>query len=258
MVQNIYKTKYAQFTFLCKQISCMKKVLWTLVYGLLVFNAFSVEHERLPADSFPKKSAPRNGHWIAPVILFTTGANIAAIPSLRRLDTAVYNVFKVPRNHTRLDDYTQYLPGLAVFAMDAAGMKGIHRPQHQLLLYGLSNVSAGVVVQSMKRIVQRERPYGNEFKSFPSGHTSTAFVAAEFLHQEYGHLSPWISVAGYATAAATGYMRLYNDQHWLSDVLAGAALGMASTKMIYWIKKKRDKRSRLNKNQLSYVVRAGY
>lgn len=236
----------------------MKKVGWIVVCCLLMCKVYSIEYGLTLVDSIPKKQKLSNQCWVAPVILFSSGAAIAAIPSLRRLDTIIYNGFKIPRGHIRLDDYTQYLPGLAVFAMDAAGMKGVHMPQQQLLLYGLSNVAAGVVVQSMKRIVQRERPYGNEFKSFPSGHTSTAFVAAEFLHQEYGHLSPWISVAGYTTAAATGYMRLYNNQHWLSDVLAGAALGMISTKMIYWIKKKKDDRKKANKNQLSYVARAGY
>jgi hypothetical protein len=29
-------------------------------------------------------------------------------------------------------------------------------------------------------------------------------------------------------------LRLYNNQHWLGDVFAGAAIGMASTKLIYW------------------------
>lgn len=247
-----------RLSFLCNQISWMNKVGWTIFCSLLMCKVYSIEHRLTVVDSIPKKHELIDQSWVAPGILFTSGASIAAIPSLRRLDTSVYNGFSTPRGHTRLDDYTQYLPGLAVFAMDAAGMKGAHRPQQQLLLYGLSNVTAGVVVQSMKRIVQRERPYGNEFKSYPSGHTSTAFVAAEFLHQEYGHLSPWISVAGYATAAATGYMRLYNNQHWLSDVLAGAALGMVSTKLIYWAKKKRDDRNKTNKNRFSNVTRAGY
>ena len=41
-----------------------------------------------------------------------------------------------------------------------------------------------------------------------------------------------------ATAAATGYLRLYNNHHWLGDVLAGAAIGMASTKFIYWMNRR--------------------
>lgn len=193
-------------------------------------------------DSIPAATKSMKYNWVAPSFLFGTGMSIATVPSIRKIDTVVKNGFNPSRAHTRIDDYTQYLPGLAVFALDAAGVKGKYKPQQQLLLYGLSNVTAGIVVQSMKRIVRRERPYGNDFNSFPSGHTSTAFVAAEFLHQEFGHHSPWISVAGYTTAAATGYMRLYNNQHWMADVLAGAALGMASTKFIYWVKKQKRPR----------------
>jgi membrane-associated phospholipid phosphatase len=104
----------------------------------------------------------------------------------------------------------------------------------------------------LKRIVNRERPNGSNRRSFPSGHTATAFIAAEFLHQEFGHLSPWISIAGYTTASATAYLRLYNNEHWLGDVLAGAAIGMASTKLVYWINKSLASRPK-DKKQLVAV-----
>ncbi len=177
----------------------------------------------------------KNKQWIAPAALFSAGSGIAAIPSLRKLETRIYDGFNPKRAITHIDDYTQYLPALAVFTLDAAGIKGKNKPQQQFLLYAFGYATAAAIVKPMKRIVQRERPNSSDFRSFPSGHTSTAFVAAEFLHQEFGHHSPWISVAGYATAAATGYLRLYNNQHWLGDVLAGAAIGMASTKFIYWV-----------------------
>jgi len=193
------------------------------------FQVNSFGHSFLAKDSLPIKQ------WIAPVALFTAGSSIAAIPSLRKLETSVYDGFKPKRAFTHIDDYTQYLPALAVFTLDAAGLKGRTKPQKQLLLYALGNVTATAIVQPMKRIIGRERPDQSDFLSFPSGHTSTAFVAAEFLHQEFGHHSPWISVAGYATATVTGYLRLYNNQHWLGDMLAGAAIGMASTKFIYWM-----------------------
>jgi len=204
-----------------------------LVLSLCIsFYANSFGHWFSTGDSIP---ANHNKQWIAPAALFTAGSSIAAIPSLRKLESKVYDGFKPKREFTHIDDYTQYLPALAVFTLDAAGLKGSTKPQHQLLLYALGNVTAAAIVQPMKRIIGRERPNQSDFHSFPSGHTSTAFVAAEFLHQEFGHHSPWISVAGYATAAATGYLRLYNNQHWLGDVLAGAAIGMASTKFIYWM-----------------------
>src|SRR5690349_22769192 len=41
--------------------------------------------------------------------------------------------------------------------------------------------------------------------------------------------------SGYAVAAATGYLRMYNNKHWFSDVMAGAGIGIASTKIAYWL-----------------------
>ena len=204
------------------------------VLSLLLTNSATMAAQQPIGDSIPAGQF-NTKQWIAPAILFTAGSSIAAIPSLRKLETRIYDGFNPKREITHIDDYTQYLPVLAVFTLDAAGLKGKNKPQQQLLLYALGNITAAAIVQPMKRIVQRERPNSSDFRSFPSGHTSTAFVAAEFLHQEFGHHSPWISVAGYATVAATGYLRLYNNQHWLGDVLAGAAIGMASTKFIYWM-----------------------
>jgi membrane-associated phospholipid phosphatase len=36
-------------------------------------------------------------------------------------------------------------------------------------------------------------------------------------------------------AATTGYLRMYNNRHWLSDIVAGAGIGIASTKISYWL-----------------------
>ncbi|WP_317047850.1 phosphatase PAP2 family protein [Pedobacter chinensis] len=55
----------------------------------------------------------------------------------------------------------------------------------------------------------------------------------KFLYQEFRYKSPWIGYAGYFVAAATGTLRLYNNKHWFSDVVAGAGSGIASTKLGY-------------------------
>lgn len=218
---------------------------FTAIFSLLIINLSpTMALEEAVDDSIPSVEY-NTKQWIVPVSLFTAGSGIAAMPSLRKLETKVYDGFNPIRTLTSIDDYTQYLPAAAVFAMDASGLKGRNKPQQQLLLYALGNVSAAVIVQPMKRIIGRERPNKIDFRSFPSGHTSTAFVAAEFLHQEFGHYSPWISVTGYATATATGYLRLYNNQHWLGDVLAGAAIGMASTKLVYWVNREIKKKKML-------------
>ena len=90
-------------------------------------------------------------------------------------------------------------------------------------------------VRLIKNNTSVRRPSGRSVSSFPSGHTALSFMAAEFLHQEYGHVSPWYSIAGYTVATATGFLRIYNDKHWFSDVLAGAGIGILSTKIGYWL-----------------------
>jgi membrane-associated phospholipid phosphatase len=69
--------------------------------------------------------------------------------------------------------------------------------------------------------------------SFPSVHASAAFaigtVFAESGNDEYR----WIRrVIGYGVAAGTGYMRVRDNVHWLSDTVAGAALGIATARFV--------------------------
>lgn len=53
--------------------------------------------------------------------------------------------------------------------------------------------------------------------------------------KEYGERSVWYSIGAYSLAATTGLMRIFNDKHWLGDVLAGAGIGILSTEIGYWL-----------------------
>ena len=55
------------------------------------------------------------------------------------------------------------------------------------------------------------------------------------MHQELKEASPVLSYSGFLVAAGVGALRIYNDDHLLSEVLAGAGLGILSTKLTYWI-----------------------
>lgn len=134
-----------------------------------------------------------------------------------------------------VDDYMQFAPAVAVYGLHLAGIKGKNSLMDATGIYLLSEVIMGASVSSLKSLTHRERPNHSGFNSFPSGHTANAFAAAEFLNQEYKDVSPWYGYAGYTVATATGVLRMYNNKHWLSDVVAGAGFGILSTKVAYLV-----------------------
>lgn len=91
------------------------------------------------------------------------------------------------------------------------------------------------VVNTIKYTAHVRRPDKSNYKSFPSGHTATAFMAAMMMHKEYGDRSPWYSISAFTVATATGISRILNNRHWLSDVLAGAGIGILSTELGYYL-----------------------
>ena len=140
-----------------------------------------------------------------------------------------------PNRKTVIDDYTQSVPAIAVLGLHIAGVRGKNNLTDASLMYAMSLGIANGVVMPVKGWTARQRPDSSDVLSFPSGHTATAFVSAEFLRQEFKHLSPWIGAGGYAMAVLTGYLRMYNNKHWFSDVAAGAGIGILSTRVSYWL-----------------------
>ncbi len=109
-----------------------------------------------------------------------------------------------PRPITKIDNYLQYSPALAVYLLNTLGIKGKNNLIDGSIIYALSLAISSAFVLPLKRITRIQRPDGSGFNSFPSGHTTTAFAAAEFMRQEYNYASPWYGVAGYTAATITG------------------------------------------------------
>lgn len=156
---------------------------------------------------------------------------ITASNSMRHGRNAVQNALS-PRNgiHTRIDDYIQYAPLVAGLALNLAEHDRLDRVGVQVL--GVATMT--LLTQGLKHTIRERRPDSDARNSFPSGHTATAFLGAELLRMQSGHLSPWIGYSGYAVAAATAYLRIYNNRHYLNDVLAGAAIGFFSARFAAW------------------------
>ncbi len=95
-------------------------------------------------------------------------------------------------------------------------------------------VTAGFT-ELLKHSVHELRPDRSDNSSFPSRHTSWAFAASSVLSRELHGYSPWWSVGAQAAATGVGLQRVMSGRHYGSDVVAGAALGVASTELSYWL-----------------------
>jgi len=78
---------------------------------------------------------------------------------------------------------------------------------------------------ALKYTVAEPRPDSDNKDSFPSGHTSSAFAGASFVHFRYGLK---YAIIPYLAATYTAYSRVASNKHYTHDVLAGALLGILS------------------------------
>jgi membrane-associated phospholipid phosphatase len=82
-----------------------------------------------------------------------------------------------------------------------------------------------LVVQGVKLATRRERPDGSNNHSFPSGHTASAFATASVLDRHFGWKA---GVPAYGFATFVAVSRMSANKHHMSDVIMGAAVGLAA------------------------------
>ncbi|MDR1556404.1 MAG: phosphatase PAP2 family protein [Tannerellaceae bacterium] len=198
-----------------------------LILSVWAHTAYA-QRDSLTAEDRPQRNvhvfnAPYS-KFILPGALITYGALTQVIHPLRQFDETINE--GVHNRRIRVDDYLQYAPAAAVYGLDFAGIRAKHNFRERTFVMASSHLLMAVSVLSVKHSAGVVRPDGSAANSFPSGHTAIAFTGAHILFREYKDASPWIGVAGYATATATGVMRILNRRHWLSDVAAGAGLGI--------------------------------
>jgi hypothetical protein len=86
-----------------------------------------------------------------------------------------------------------------------------------------------VIVQGAKLVTRRERPDESNNQSFPSGHTSSAFATASVLERHFGWKA---GLPAYGFATYVGMARMSANKHHLSDVIMGAAVGIAAGRTV--------------------------
>ncbi len=217
-----------------------KKVLVVLLVITLLANI-----DLLGQDSLVQKANQKQEFYkslIIPVALIGAGLIIKGDD----FDKAIRNDKSedLPYFQTHIEDYLQYLPIVAVYGFNLAGIKGQNSFGNRTVLLIKSELLMSAIIFPMKKYSNVLRPDSSSSNSFPSGHTAQAFVAATFLHKEFGKKSIWYSIGAYTCATAVGTIRMLNNRHWLSDVLVGAGIGIVSTHLVYythrykWSKKK--------------------
>jgi membrane-associated phospholipid phosphatase len=109
--------------------------------------------------------------------------------------------------------------------MTAGGLTIGYRDWHGSLQLGESLAVTMGVTYILKYTVDETRPNGGS-QSFPSGHSSISFSAAEFMRKRYG----WeYGIPAYAAASFVAYSRVESNEHYPHDVIAGAAIGILSS-----------------------------
>lgn len=244
----------------------MKKIFMG-IFVLATLNASAqIDSSRLQHYQNTELAFPKTGNvksrsnkvssFILPGALVTYGVVALNNNQLRNLDVSTSKEMLEDQPHfkTSIDNYLQYAPAAAVYGLNALNIKGKNNFADRTIMYALTTLVSGAAVSGIKKWASVARPDGSASNSFPSGHTTTAFAAAEFLHQEYKSSSPLLSFAGYAAATATGLLRMYNQRHFLSDVVAGAGIGMLSTKLVYLVYPAIKKKIFKNKSSAAVIV----
>jgi len=111
----------------------------------------------------------------------------------------------------------------------AAGLGGtlFYEQGHEgLVQFAEAFAASQIITHGLKYTVNERRPNGICCNSFPSGHTSAAFMGAAFIERRYG----WrYAIPAYLGATYVGYSRVKTRNHYLTDVMAGALIGTLSS-----------------------------
>lgn len=196
--------------------------------GAVSGDRFDASEPIVPYERFRVKQL------VVPAVLVTAGQFGVWESHAIRVNNAVRDRFAQWRGdrYIHADDWLQYLPAASWLGLGAISGSSDHNFVERVIVLGTSYAAMGILVNGVKYTVRERRPDSSSRNSFPSGHTATAFMGAELIRLEYGN---GYGAAAYAVATGIGVLRIWNDRHWLGDVLAGAGIGILSAEIGYWL-----------------------
>jgi membrane-associated phospholipid phosphatase len=191
--------------------------------------------------------------WKAPLAL-GIASGITYNPFAKKIQTKIVAAGHV----TPLDDYIQYGPAAMYVGLNIFEYQNEEKAFDQAGVFLLGTGIYVATTQGLKALITEARPDGTE-NTYPSGHTATAFFGATILAHEYRDSHPEFVIAGYTLATATGALRIANNKHWVTDVLMGSAIGIASAELAYILYPKvRHQWQKLNRFTLTPQVAPAY
>ena len=190
---------------------------------------------------------------IAPAALITVGALGVNQGWFKEINRNVRNEIQdwSGGKHFKADDYVQYAPAVVNVFLGFTGVKAKHPFRERLAATLTASAALTIMVNGVKYTVREKRPDSGRRNSFPSGHTATAFMGAELMREEYGNA--W-GAGAYAVATGVAFLRLYNDRHWLNDVIAGAGVGILAARVGYWLLPRERKLFRWDKKKQTMTL----
>ena len=201
----------------------MQNYVWLCLMVLLCNMPLKAQEDTLAINKETKKAfLPK---MIIPATLILSGVLLTGSESEKGWQIDIRN--KVGNDyHNSADDYIQYVPYAQIYLGGIIGLQPKNHWFDQTKNIFFSGLATLVITHSLKRGVGKERPDASSKHSFSSGHTATSFVGATILYHEYKDSSPLYAYSGYLFATSTGGLRVMNNKHWVSDVLAGAGIGI--------------------------------
>jgi membrane-associated phospholipid phosphatase len=189
-------------------------------------------------DSIPKIVQQKNKSWIkqsiVPLTLIGTGLFInysSGTFSKENIQDGINDAF--PDFSTNADDFLMFVPALTMYTADLLKVESKNDAFTQTKYLLISGIVTNIVTFGIKHLSNETRPNGEDELSLPSGHTSSAFVMATVLFHEFKDTKPVLAYSGFVFASATGVLRVLNNEHWTSDVLVGAGIGIIITDLVY-------------------------